>query len=53
MFVSSAGWFLMSAHHGLTPAEAGRMSAWAVKALLDAARNGDVPGRSDKENQDG
>lgn len=53
MFVSSAGWFLMSAHHGLTPAEAGRLSEWAVKALLDAARNGEVPESSEKEKQDG
>jgi len=53
MFVSSAGWFLMNAHHGLTPAEAGRVSEWAVKTLLDAVRSGDVPERSEKENKDG
>jgi len=53
MFVSSAGWFLMTTHHGLTPAEAGRVSEWAVKALLDAARNGEVPERSEKEKRDG
>lgn len=53
MFVSSAGWFLMTAHHGLTPAEAGRASEWAVKALIDAARSGEVPERSEKEKRDG
>jgi len=53
MFLSSAGWFLMTAHHGLTPAEAGRVSEWAVKALIDAARSGDLPERSEKEKLDG
>jgi AcrR family transcriptional regulator len=49
MFISSAGWFLLSEHHGLSPAEAGRVSEWAVKALLDAARSGDVPTRVDRK----
>jgi AcrR family transcriptional regulator len=48
LFMSSAGWFLVSQHHGLAPAEAGRMSEWAVKTLLTAARRGDVPKRLDK-----
>ena len=48
MFISSSGWFLLSKHHGLTPAEAGRVSEWAVRTLLDAARSGDVPNRPDK-----
>jgi AcrR family transcriptional regulator len=48
MFISSAGWFLLKKHHGLTPAEAGQVSEWAVKVLLDAARSGDVPKRPDK-----
>ena len=48
MFISSAGWFLLSKHHGLSPAEAGRVSEWAVKVLLDAARSGDVPKRLDE-----
>lgn len=43
MFMSSASWFLMNAHHGLTPSEAGRVSKWAIETLVDAARNGDVP----------
>ena len=48
MFISSAGWFLLKKHHGLTPAEAARVSEWAVKALLDAARSGDLPHRLHK-----
>lgn len=48
LFISSAGWFLVSQHHGLSPAEAGRMSEWAVKTLLDAARRGNLPSGSDK-----
>ena len=48
MFLSSSGWFLLSKHHGLSPADAGRVSAWAVKVLLDAVRKGDVPKRLDK-----
>ncbi len=48
LFMSSAGWFLVREHHGLSPAEAGRMSEWAVKTLLDAARRGNVPERLDK-----
>jgi AcrR family transcriptional regulator len=48
MFVSSTGWFLLSKHHGLSAAEAGRVSEWAVKALLDAVRGGDVPRRPDR-----
>ena len=48
LFLSSAGWFLVREHHGLSPAEAGRMSEWAVKTLLDAARRGNVPERLDK-----
>lgn len=48
MFFSSAGWFLLSNHHGLSPEEAGRASEWAVKTLLGAARRGDVPERLDK-----
>jgi AcrR family transcriptional regulator len=48
MFISSAGWFLLSNHHGLSPAEAGRTSEWAVKTLLGAVRRGDVPKRLDK-----
>ena len=43
MFISSAGWFLLGNHHGLSPAEAGRASEWAVETLLGAARRGDVP----------
>ncbi len=49
LFLSSAGWFLVSQHHGLSPDEAGRMSAWAVKTLLDAARRGNLPQRVDKK----
>jgi AcrR family transcriptional regulator len=48
MFISSTGWFLLSKHHGLSAAEAGRVSQWAVKALLNAARSGDAPKRLDK-----
>jgi AcrR family transcriptional regulator len=48
LFMSSAGWFLLSQHHGLSPAEAGRMSEWAVKTLLAAARRGNLPQRPDK-----
>ena len=48
LFLSSAGWFLLSEHHGLSPADAGRMSEWAVKTLLDAARRGNLPKRLDK-----
>lgn len=43
MFISSTGWFLLSKHHGLSAAEAGRASEWAVKAMLDAARRGELP----------
>jgi AcrR family transcriptional regulator len=53
MFMSSAGWFLMNAHHGLTSADAGRVSAWAIKTLIDAARNGNVPLPTTKETKDG
>jgi AcrR family transcriptional regulator len=49
LFMSSAGWFLVSQHHGLSPAEAARMSEWAVKTLLDAARRGNLPKRPDKK----
>src|SRR5688572_28844651 len=49
LFLSSAGWFLVKQHHGLSPEEAGRMSEWAVKTLLDAARRGNLPKRSDKK----
>jgi AcrR family transcriptional regulator len=52
LFMSSAGWFLVSKHHGLSAAEAGRMSQWAVKVLLDAARRGDVPKRLDKREKE-
>jgi AcrR family transcriptional regulator len=48
MFISSAGWFLLSKHHGLSPADAGRVSEWAVKVLLEAARSGDLPECIDK-----
>jgi AcrR family transcriptional regulator len=48
MFFSSAGWFLLSNHHGLSPAEAERASQWAVKTLLGAAGRGDVPEGLDK-----
>jgi AcrR family transcriptional regulator len=49
LFLSSAGWFLVKQHHGLSPDEAGRMSEWAVKTLLDAARRGNLPKRVDKK----
>jgi AcrR family transcriptional regulator len=49
VFLSSAGWFLVKQHHGLSPDEAGRMSEWAVKTLLDAARRGNLPKPSDKK----
>mgnify|MGYP001021334905 CR=1 FL=1 len=49
MFMSSAGWFLMSAHHGLSSAEIGRVSAWAIRTLIDTARSGDVPMPTNKE----
>jgi len=48
VFISSTGWFLLSKQCGLSPTEAARVSRWAVKVLLDAARNGDVPERLDK-----
>jgi AcrR family transcriptional regulator len=48
LFMSSAGWYLLKQHHGLSPDEAGRMSEWAVKTLLDAARRGNLPKRPDK-----
>jgi AcrR family transcriptional regulator len=48
LFISSAGWFLLKQHHGLSPAEAAGMSEWAVKALVAAARRGDLPKRVDK-----
>jgi AcrR family transcriptional regulator len=47
MFISSAGWFLLSKHHGLTPAEAGRVSEWAIETLLAAVRRGEGPRRPD------
>ena len=47
MFISSTGWFLLSKQCGLSPAEAGRVSQWAVKVLLDAAQRGDLPRRLD------
>ena len=49
LFLSSAGWFLLSKHHGLSPAEAGRMSEWALRVLLDAAASGDVPKHTGKK----
>jgi len=49
LYLSSAGWFLVSQHHGLSPDEAGQMSEWAVKTLLDAARRGNVPKRVEKK----
>jgi len=48
LFISSAGWFLLRQHHGLSPAEAARMSEWAVKTLVAAACRGDLPKRVDK-----
>jgi AcrR family transcriptional regulator len=53
MFMSSAGWFLMNAHHGLASADVGRVSAWVIKTLINAARNGDVPVSAKKETKDG
>lgn len=52
LFMSSSGWFLLSKHHRLTPAEAGRVSEWAVRVLLDAIRRGDVPKRLDPREKD-
>lgn len=37
MFLSSTGWHLLTAHHGLSPAKAAATAAWAARALLDAA----------------
>ena len=48
MFLSSSGWFLLKKHHGLSAEEAGRVSEWAVRVLLDAVRKGDAPKRLDK-----
>ena len=48
LFISSAGWFLLKQHHGLSPAEAAGMSEWAVKTLVAAARRGDLPKRVEK-----
>jgi AcrR family transcriptional regulator len=48
MFLSSSGWFLLKKHHGLSREEAGRVSEWAVRVLLDAVRKGDVPKRLDE-----
>lgn len=53
MFMSSTSWFVMNAHHGLTSADAGRVCAWAIKTLIDAARNGDVPLPTTKETKNG
>jgi len=53
LFMSSAGWFLVSQHHGLSPSEAGRMSEWAVKTLLDAARRGNLPKGLEKKKRKG
>jgi AcrR family transcriptional regulator len=52
MFISSSGWYLLDKHHGLSPADAGQVSEWAVKTLLDAARKGNVPRRTKKETKD-
>lgn len=43
LIASSAGWYLMTAHHGLTGDQAGRVGEWAVRVLLDAVRDGDLP----------
>lgn len=48
MFLSSSGWYLLNKHHGLSTSDARRMSEWAVKALLDAVRRGEVPKRVEK-----
>lgn len=53
MFMSSAAWFLLNAHHGLTTAEAGRVTEWALRTLINAARNGDVPLPIHKESKNG
>lgn len=47
MFLSSVGWHLLTELHGLSNEEAGRVSEWAVRVLLDATAKGDVPGTSD------
>jgi AcrR family transcriptional regulator len=40
MFLSSTGWHLLTAHHGLSPAKAAATAAWAARVLLDAATRG-------------
>jgi AcrR family transcriptional regulator len=40
MFLSSTGWHLLTAHHGLSPADAVATAAWAARTLLDAATRG-------------
>lgn len=49
LFVSSAGWHLLTEHHGLTGEESGRVSEWAVRVLLDAVRTGDVPNQREDD----
>lgn len=43
MFVSTTGWHLLTEHHGLSPADAGRAASWATRVLLDAVSRGDRP----------
>ena len=42
-FGSSIGWHLLTEHLGLTTDEAIRTSKWAVRTMLAAVANGDVP----------
>jgi len=49
LFLSSTGWNLMTEHHGLTGEESGRVCEWAVKLLVDAARDGNIPRMQEDE----
>lgn len=43
MFASSAGWHLLTEHHGLSGSDAGATAQWATRVLLDAISRGDRP----------
>ena len=43
LFVSSAGWHVLTEHQGLSNEDAARTAEWAASVLLNAVSNGDFP----------
>lgn len=49
IFISTAGWHLLTQHHGLSDDEAGIVSEWAVRLLLQAIKKGKGPKLEEKD----